>query len=477
MFNYLFLKLKSTNGFAFPLVLLSTVLVVSLLVVGLTPMITTQAKHVVHTEDQLKAKYTAEAGVKRGLREVYDILSPTTGEKPNPNETATVSLNDQSLLKTGGVKYSYEYKYFPGENNKPSNPERIQVIAKATANKVTTESMAWIVFDSSNIPGYQSPDLIDLITSANSDNELYCHHYESDRRGNYQKDWLFGTDEAGRTYGTPVDGMNKNYILFNDDPESSEFRIDYNVKFEKSAKSSPGGLGVIYGASEDDTAYSFAAYCVKFNNARQAFSVTKFYKTTGDGPNRDPKEYFIANDMAGESAVDPKNTEANQAMFQPNGTDEYGNKLGNCSITYTDLKKTIPGFNPDEICEYTITIKTEIDRVEVHESKTKSHFEDRLRHKIYLKNTIDPEVEPILVLDFFDMSDVNPVTKNDSGYDNPQKRMFNKNPRLDLERKLNPDRQIRTGLRVVNVNKPQFYNSNIDQSRSVKGIRRIIWKK
>lgn len=484
MNKLLLTKIKAANGFAFPLVLLATILVISLLVAGLAPMITTQAKHVIHTEDQLVARYTAETGVKMGLRQVYDTLStPVNNVKPQPYEVKTKSIKNESLLSSGGVRYSYKYEYIPGEN-KPSNPERIEVTASATANKTKADSMAWIVFDSRNIPGYTSPDLIDLVSSANNENEKNCYHWNYSTNNN--KPWSFGTNRiTGKQYAYPSDGSaeNNNY-------EDSEFKLDYDLGFTKTSGS--GGIGVIYGASETDTAYDFNAYCVKFNRSRGAFSVTK-YTSQNSGKGKRPVELSIDTDDAGPQSYGTKTDE--QAMFQPNGVhpddknlpkdkrrtsfngvDNLGNVIGRSSISFKEVEKKT-GVDPDASnANYSIRIETKLEEVTVHKPDGTTYPDKRLRHNIYLKPADRDKYDKEPILSFIDFSDVNPVTTYDLVTYKSKTKIAN--PQIDLERKKNPNKQIRTGLRCWDVSNCQFSNSDIaDDNQSVKNMRRIIWKK
>lgn len=474
-----FTKLNNAYGMAFPLVLLFTFLAVSLLVAGLGPLITTQSRVVAHTEDQLIARYAAEAGVKRGLvlaRNDYDRLP----EGRSPSTIKERKDVTESLLNLGGISYKYSYRYVDG--NTKRNPMRMEVTATATSKNTTADSMAWIVFNSGDIPGYTSPNLIELITSANSKNLDNCYHWESKTRYNTNK-WGFGTNAKGTTYGYPSNGTQENIILFNNNYVKSEFKLDYNFNFTKNSGS--GGIGVIYGASDGDTAYDFNAYCVKFNKSREAFSVTKFTTENSKYGNR-PVELFINTDESGPQSYGVKTGE--QAMFQPNGKDpsdhsktsfngidDLGNVIGRSSISFSDVKK-LTGVDPRTYdANYSIRIETILEDVTVYNKDGTSYPDKRLRQNVYLKPA-DAKVEDyVKVLSFIDFSDVNPtktydlVTKGKTEIQNPQ---------IDLKRKYNRDKHIRTGLRVWDVKSCEFYNSNIQGDfQEIYDVRRIIWKK
>lgn len=484
MFNYLLSKLKSTNGFAFPLVLLSTVLVVSLLVAGLAPMITTQARHIIHSEEQLIAKYAAETGVKRGLRLANDKLStPKNNVKPKPNEIQPKKVDNESLFDSGGVRYSYEYKYIPGEINKPSNPERIEVTAKASVNKVTAESMAWIVFETDNIPGYVSPTLAHLVESANYNHDKNCYHWES--KDNNTSPWNLQFID-GKKYACPANGTDENIILFDNDFNSAEFNLDYKVSFEKKSSSGSGGVGIIYGASDSDTAKNFNAYCVKFNNDRKSFSVTKFiadnnaYNTKGLPKGR-PVELCIEYKKAGKrDASDLTDENSYLTMFQPNGTgvnrvDAYNNKIGRCSIPYSELEKA--GFNPYGNDGLSIKIETKKVSANVYNKDGLYKANDlRLRHTVSLSND---GINYEKVLEFIDFSDVSPVKTY--ALANTSYEVTKDKSKIDLiDRKKDPNnlKQIRTGLRVWNVQRCGFFsNTKKDDDQVVYNIKQIIWKK
>lgn len=477
MLKSIFAKLNTAHGIAFPLVLLFTFLAVALLVAGLAPMITTQSRVVAETEDQLIARYAAEAGVKRGLllaRNAYDSL---------PNGVPPSSIPEKSKIHekfSEGISYEYSYKYINGSSRQ--NPTRMEVTATATSKNVTTNSMAWIVFNSDDVPGYISPDLIDLITSANSKNYANCYHWESKSKYNTDK-WGIGTNEKGIKYGYPSNGTQENIILFNNNYGNSEFKLDYNLKFTKNSGS--GGIGVIYGASEGDTAYDFNAYCIKFNKSREAFSVTKFTTENSEYGNR-PVELFINTDEAGPQSYGVKTGE--QAMFQPNGSDPYdpnktsfngvdnlGNVIGRSSISFDELKK-LTGVDPNaNNADYSIRIETVWEDVTVYNKDGTSYPDKRLRQNVYLKPANADVKDYVKVLSFIDFSDVNPITT----YDLVTKGKTEiENPQIDLERKIKRNKQIRTGLRVWDVKSCEFYNSNIEGDfQNVYDIRQIIWKK
>lgn len=479
MFKSFFTKFNATHGIAFPIVLLGTFLIVSLLVAGLAPMITTQSQFVAHTEDQLSARYAAEAGVKRGLvlaRNDYDNLP----EGANPSSITGRKDVKESLLNSGGISYTYSYKYVNG--NTKQNPKRMEVTATATSGNVTANSMAWIVFSSDDVPGYTSPDLIDLITSANSKNYENCYHWESKTKYDTNK-WGLGTNSKGIEYGYPSNGTQENIILFNNNYGNSDFKLDYNLKFTKNSGS--GGIGVIYGASEGETAFDFNAYCVKFNKSREAFSVTKFTTENSKYGNR-PVELFINTTEAGPQSYGIKTDE--QAMFQPNGrdpansnktsfngVDNLGNVIGRSSISFDELKK-LTGVDPStNNADYSIRIEMVWEDVTVYTENGASYPDRRLRQNVYLKPANDDVKDYVQVLSFIDFSDVNPVTT----YDLVTKGKTEiENPQIDLERKFNKDKQIRTGLRVWDVRSCEFYNSDIEGDiQNVYDIRRIIWKK
>lgn len=487
MFKSFFSKLDTTHGIAFPIVLLGTFLTVSLLLAGIAPMITTQSNFVVHTEDQLIARYAAEAGVKRGLvlaRNAYDAL----GNGANPSSINGVKDISESLLNLGGISYKYSYQYVNG--NTRQNPKRMEVTATAKSGNVKANSMAWIVFSSDDVPGYTSPDLIDLITSANSRNYENCYHWESKNKYDTYK-WCFGTNSKGVKYAFPPNGIQENIILFNNNYVKSDFKLDYNLKFTKNSGS--GGIGVIYGASEGETAYDFNAYCVKFNKSREAFSVTKFTTENSKYGNR-PVELFINTEDSGPQSYGMKTDE--QAMFQPNGVhpddlslpedqqrtsfngvDNLGNVIGRSSISFEEVEK-LTGVDPRKNdADYSIRIETVWEEnITVYTKDNTNYSDRRLRHNVYLKPASADAKDYVKLLSFIDFSDVNSVTTYDL-VTNKTKTVI-QNPQIDLERKNNTDKQIRTGLRVWDVKSCEFYNSNIEGDfQDIYDIRRIIWKK
>ena len=483
MIKSFLIKLNATHGIAFPIVLLGTFLIVSLLVAGLTPMITTQSKFVAYTEDQLIARYAAETGVKRGLllaRNDYDSLPKGT----NPNTITGVENQTESLLNSGGISYTYSYKYVSG--NTSQNPERMEVTASATSGNTTVQSIAWIVFKTEDIPGFKSPTLEKLVESANN-GEKNCYHWESPSNNSKNRDyyWKYGDVNIGGEIvkgAYPEDGDSENIILFQDNLESAEFTLEYDVAFDKGGRSS-GGLGILYGASDSDNAENFNAYCVKFNNDRQSFSVTKF--VAYDAYKGDPKyagrpvELVLPYEIAGGTTAADVKTYV--AAFQPNGKDDFGNDLGRCSIPYSEFIKKF-GIDPNE-GKFSIRIETKAVPIDVKYPNGKLSIETRLRHTISLWNynsTKEDKFEPVLsFIDFSDLYDPNnPKCQKYQTYALAKTNVPVPNPKIDLIERKKQNKRIRTGLRTWNVEACAF-DSRIkhEKDHKVYDIRQIIWKK
>jgi hypothetical protein len=487
MLKSTYAKLNTAHGVAFPLVLLFTFLAVALLVAGLAPMITTQSRVVAHTEDQLIARYAAEAGVKRGLllaRNAYDNLPRGVPPSSIPERSKTHETFSD------GISYDYSYKYIDG--NTKQNPKRIEVTATATSGSTTANSMAWIVFESINIPGYKSPPFSDLVQSANSNNLDNCYHWESKSIKNYLP-WSFGDVKiGGKTVkgAYPASGTSENIILFENDFNSAEFTLDYNISFEKEGSS--GGVGIIYGASESDKASEFNAYCIKFNNDRNAFSVTKFISDNsaykGTSYEGRPVELVLHHRDAGPNAGDTTTI----AAFQPNGTevngkrvDSFNNEIGRCSIPYSEFTERM-GIHPKGTSEFDIKIETKSELVDVKYPNGSINRETRLRHIISLKNNKTNEYE--VLLNFIDFSDVNShintyamaTCKGETEKDIKQNWKVVNNPIINLvgrKADKNNPKKIRTGLRVWNVKACAFNTNDINNDdQDVFEITRIIWK-
>lgn len=488
MFKSFLIKLNATHGIAFPIVLLGTFLAVSLLVAGLTPMITTQSQFVAHTEDQLIARYVAEAGVKRGLllaRNDYNELL-SEGNSPSSIEKKDVT---ESLLDSGGISYTYSYQYING--NTQQNPERIEVTASATSGNTTVESMAWIVFKTEDIPGFKSATLEKLVESAMNGEKNYYHWKSSsdNSKKNKTKDysWKYGEVNIGGEIvkgAYPQDGDSENIILFQNDLESADFTLEYDVAFDKGGRTS-GGLGILYGASDSENAESFNAYCVKFNNDRESFSVTKF--VAYDAYKGDPKyagrpvELVLPYDIAGgANAADKK---MHVAAFQPNGLDDFGNDLGRCAIPYSEFTDKF-GIDPHGVdSKFSIRIETKAVPVDVKDSKGNVTNETRLRHTISLWNYNSPKedkFEPVLsFIDFSDLYDPeDPKCQKYQTYALAKTNVKVPNPKIDLIERKEQNNRIRTGLRTWNVVACAFDSRiKVEKGHKVYDIRQIIWKK
>lgn len=159
-----------------------------------------------------------------------------------------------------------------------------------------------------------------------------------------------------------------------------------------------------------------------------------------------------------------------------NGVDNLGNVIGRSSISFKEVKEKT-GVDPDASnANYSIRIETKLEEVTVHKPDGTTYREKRLRHNIYLKPADREKYDKDPILSFIDFSDVNPVTTYDLVTYKSRTKIAN--PQIDLERKINPNKQIRTGLRCWDVRDCEFSNSNIaDDNQSVKNMRRIIWKK
>lgn len=514
------LKFNNQKGFALPLILF-VLLVVTITIVGLAPRLTTQTISNRSNLERLTGNYITESGVKVGIKRVIDFMS--TNEANDFGPVGLPTVKNESIKFKDGVDYLLSYNY----NN---STQRVTLTASTNLNGQTYQTKAEMRFKVEEIEGIKPPNVIDLIRRANENPEDNIYWYDTSwKRHNHNK-WSLKKDRDGKYFGRPYNGDQYNYILF-DDEIRPEFRIDYTFEYTKT--SGAGGVGVLYGATEDDTADNFTSYAAKFNHNMGAFSVTKF--TGGD---QYQQEFYSTNP----NDMDQSNREGWGYMIQPNGTgtdktDPLGNKVGTCSITFENLKEKMnnyynnlrdeliqkgkPPLLPDgrEIPDvfksprdsgnsekYMITIEVKWEEVDVRPGiihweknpdgttklyKVKSHSEympkidswervgtpykeKRARHIV--------SIDGNPVLDFFDFSDVYTVDNfvKRSGFrlqEYPPPKILQRGP----ECKINlGTTHKRTGLRVANVDTRQirFYNTpNLGYGQYVSDQFALVWLK
>lgn len=267
--------MNNQKGIAIPIVLFLMVLFI-LLAAGITTMITSEPRFSAANENQIFARYAAEAAAKVAILEVQRKIN--LAEIPN---TATVLFNNTKIFDGSPATVSCSYS-----PNNPSNPTRIDIRAVGTHRGYSVN--ANVNFYLENSPIKVTPEgVVDLITTGN-----FSHTTHNPTSSNTKlARWKITEDKSGKVANPPnnlkdelVGGTLTNMqVMFDDKAENDGITISYratcNILNAKNVREYGGGYGIYYGMIGN--ADQMNSYIVQWDPGATTSKTDGFYCENG----------------------------------------------------------------------------------------------------------------------------------------------------------------------------------------------------
>lgn len=391
--------MNNQKGFAIPMVLFLMVIFI-LLAAGISTMITNEPRFVTANENQIFARYVAEAAAKVAILDVQSKIN--SGVVPN----TTVNLfKDAQIFDFSPATVSCTYS-----PDNQINPTRIEI--RATGNYRGVNANANVNFYLQNSPIKVTPEgVVDLITTGS------FSHTDHNPTSSKVARWRITENEFGKVANPPNDlkdnltggNLTNMQVMFNDKATTDEVTISYratcNILNEDNVRNYGGGYGIYYGMIGN--ADQMNSYIVQWDPGATSSKVDNFYCKDGCllvkkvlydpkiGPNGDISKFYSTSKIKNSPGEWEWNTWGVNSGTNPNYYATPFQKASKGEVLRIPLTDTEDG------TKGLLSIMREYDP---HWDLADSHLitievvkiNGELHHRVYVDRDKYPNMEPIL---------------------------------------------------------------------------------